>query len=1241
MSTGFSENPISDNDIVESSHSPIEETDFTQQSTSPPLGDKTTQPSTPPHSSSPILQPTATILTDTQAEIQKPEETQPIQPEFTEIITDRNKLEHCVQLDSSTNFVSKESSLDRENCDNNMTNQDDRGNISPNWIPEQHYNVYTCSTTTPSSQTVLRLKQYYTSLEESTKPCETKLTETNNNNRNSRNGRSLRKLRRNTFDRSSHRSNSKNNGEQADHIENFSSFKDEKVNTSVEEMRKLFESGRFTDHNKKQTVAETVVTSKEQNEKSNDLNSSKPFKVIKSLPENTVEFHSRPPKFRTPSPKPFNLPTPPPLPLPPAIESVNKSYEINGVTNNNISSTNKVRNKMKCKNKNYSSCWSQPAKPILSMSLPFRSRSLAIDRKSDLTHGNRGGSLSRYRACSITQRSLSPLPNTLSFKDDQIDKAAKTNFSKSSDLKCSRLNNFTDTNTKNTEFGKQESNHSTVHCNVCNVKPDQIVCMNPSSTDGVYVRSAVVYERVNGKPLSKEPKNFITTYVVSKWPSPSQATVQATNLWVAEQSLQQYDQRLPTPYRTQALSKLNTTAQSSESKEIQLYHSSPVDNLAKPKKNTMQQKDRSLVVQPRIKFDQHDHTRTFTHTRNRSLSPQPLPTPPSTELHPHILRCTSGQCSPSHQSRISQSFVDKPNNLDKVQRSTYHRPYLSRSWSVKSLSPPPPFRSQWLSSMSASRSRQKIFDKFHSLTRDMHPRINAESFCKHHRGREPNRIINCTKHRSCIESYRRESARRLRNHEKRDWVKRAEEISDDRQKYHELRGSWSPPVMRSPPSATPNNMEERTEKEIQRYIRQHSPPARSPRVSIPRYSSYYPQEYVKSLDKGIQCDSVEAGGCAYQAIDKYADDCIDTTPIAEDFDKKRAYFEELIKINRNLAQCSFCSDCYHCSPGQTPKLSAYSSWDSEINNLNSQNNLVTKRDFYSKDQPSHYQYNRHQQENHYGKHHQRHISHFQKPNKNSAYNCHEYNHNPYPGTKHHYNIYGTNNNNHHFALGEPQQYASNTYLPFENPASVEHDTNYSHLDKTLMNQPTVNSIKHDYYAKAINAMPKVAPNPPTYSNNNDNSNFYNYQEPYESFVRYRNISPLRIELEDSPNPISPYNNQFMTQRPHKIRKTIHSPPCRFANYTANENYNLSNYQEHEKQRGESLESLHCEQNEYIDDQPKFYGRGKQNVQALDKQAVEYNSRIDSVESITSPDRHQPLRRSHSDRFSYFMPRTSW
>ncbi|VDP63115.1 unnamed protein product, partial [Schistosoma curassoni] len=315
--------------------------------------------------------------------------------------------------------------------------------------------------------------------------------------------------------------------------------------------------------------------------------------------------------------------------------------------------------------------------------------------------------------------------------------------------------------------------------------------------------------------------------------------------------------------------------------------------------------------------------------------------------------------------------------------------------------------------------------------------------------------------------------------------------------------------------------------------------------------------------------------------------------------------------NRNLAQCSFCSDCYHCSPGQTPKLSAYSSWDSEINNLNSQNNLVTKRDFYSKDQPSHYQYNRHQQENHYGKHHQRHISHFQKPNKNSAYNCHEYNHNPYPGTKHHYNIYGTNNNNHHFALGEPQQYASNTYLPFENPAFVEHDTNYSHLDKTSMNQPTVNSIKHDYYAKAINAMPKVAPNPPTYSNNNDNSNFYNYQEPYESFVRYRNISPLRIELEDSPNPISPYSNQFTTQRPYKIRKTIHSPPCRFANYTANENYNLSNYQEHEKQR------------------------------ALDKQAVEYNSRIDSVESITSPDRHQPLRRSHSDRFSYFMPRTSW
>ncbi|CAH8583629.1 unnamed protein product [Schistosoma turkestanicum] len=1240
MSAEFSENPLSDNETIESRHSPVEEIASIQQSASPPLEDRPTRQSTPSYASSTPLQPVTTAPIDTQSETQILEETQPIQPELTEVITDRNKLQQRVDLNSSTNFPSRRPSLDRENSDKTMTNQGDReNNISSNWIPEQQCNVYACSTTTPSSQSVLRLKQYYTSLEESTKLDGAKTTEINND-KNSHNERSLHKIRRNTFDRSLHRSSLKTNGKQAEFSEDFSPLQNEKLHISVEEMRKLFESGFFSDPNRKHRAAETIVTLVKQNEQSNNLNNSKSVEPIKSFPMNVTEYYSRPPKFRTPSPKRFNLPTPPPLPLPPSTEFVDKSYEIYNVTNNNISNTNRLKNKMICKNKNYSSCWSQPAKPILSMSLPYRSRSLAIDKKSDRTYGNRGGSLSRYRACSITQRSLSPIPNTLSFKDNQTNKTAKNYFPKSSDLKCWKFNNCADTNAKNTEFEKQEPNHSIVYCNESDVKPDQIVCMNPSSTDGVYVRSAVVYERVNEKPLSKEPKNFITTYVISKWPSPSQATVQATNLWVAEQSLQQYNQRSSTPHRTQALSKLSTTARPTASKDIQLYQSIPADNPSKLKKTTTQQKDRSLVVQPRIKFDQHDHTRTFTHTRNRSLSPQPLPTPPPTELHPHILRCTSNQCSPSHQSHISQSFMNRSNNPDRMRRSTYHRPYLSRSWSVKSLSPPPPFRSQWLSSMSASRSRQKIFNKSHSLTRDRSLRTNAESFCKQHRGREPNRIINCTKHRSCIESYRMENARRVQNCEKKEWIKRAREISEDRQKYHELRGSWSPPAIRSPPSSTPNNIEERTEREIQKYIKQQSPPARSPRIAIPKCSMYYPQEYVKSLDKGIQCDSVEADENERQIIDQFPNDCIDTTPIAEDFDKKREYFEELIKMNRNLAQCSFCSDCYHCSPGQTPKLSAYSSWDSEINNLNSQNNLFVKRDFYTKHQPSHYQYQRHQKENHNEEYYQQQISHFQKPDLNSAYNSDEHTHKRYQGTKCHYNIYSTDNDNNHYTLSEPQQYASNMYLPVENPAFVEHDTNYPYLDKTLMDQPSINSIKHDYYAKAINAMPKVAPNPPTYSNNDYNRNFYSYQEPYESFVRYRNISPLRVELEDSPNPTSTCNNQYMTERPYTIRKTTHSPPCRFATYTANEHH-ISNYQQHQKQQVESLESLHCEQNDYAEDQPKFFGRVKQIVQALDKQAAELNSRIDSVESIASPDRHRPLRRSHSDRFSYFMPRTSW
>ncbi|TNN13240.1 hypothetical protein EWB00_003059 [Schistosoma japonicum] len=1239
MSAGYSENLPSDNDIVESSHSLIDESASIQQSTSLHLEDKApSETQTPfPLNSSSTLQLTTKAQTTTQTETKHLQETQLDQQEFTEE-ADTDKLQQCVGLNSSDNYSSNEPSPNIVNSDNIMTRRDDIENMSPNWIPEQHYNIYSCSAMTPSSQSVFQLKQYYTNLEESTKPNGTKLTETNND-KNDHVERSLHKLRRNTFDRTLCQSDSKNNKEHFDDAEDFSPYKNDKIRTSVEELRKLFESGSFNNRKKSQTVGEILVTLVEQNEQANNLSRSKSFEPIKPLPKNPTEFHSRPPKFRTPSPKPFNLPTPPPLPLPPSMEFINKSYEIANVTYNNIENASEPKNKMGCRNKNYSSCWSQPAKPILSMSLPYRSRSLALDKKADLDYGNRQSSFTRYRACSITQRSLSPLPNTSSFKDDQINKSVKRTSTKSSDAKYWKLNkviNSDSNNTKNAVHEKQKPNQSIVRYDESGVKPDQIVCVNPSSTDGMYVRSAVVYERINEKPFSIEPKNFITTYVVSKWPSPSQATVQATNLWVAEQTLQQYNQRSSTPFRTRAISNLKNTDQPTETRDIQFYHS-PVDNAPKLKKTTKHQKDKTLTVHPRIKFDQNDHTRTFTHTNNKSLSPQPLPTPPPTGLHPHILRCTSGECSPSHQSRISQPFMKKFSYIDKGRHSPYYKPYLSRSWSVKSLSPPPPFRSQWLSSMSTSRSRQKIFDKSYSLTCDPYHKSNVELSCKGHKSREPNRVINCTKHRSCIESYHMENARRLRNREKTKWIKRAEEISEDRQKYHELRGSWSPPLMRSPPRETPNNMEERTEKEIRKYIRQHSPPSRSPRVAFPRHSSYYPQEYVKSLDKGIQCDTVGGDGGEHQITKLFVNDCIDTTPIAEDFDKKRAYFEELIKTNKNIAQCSFCSDCYHCSPSQTPKLSAYSSWDSEINHLNSQNNLFLKRDCYTKDQPDRYHNLRHEQVNqeyHSKKQYQQKISNYYNHSQNVDYNPQECIHNRYPGAKYHNNIHSSNNNNPHFTLDEPEQYTSNTNLRFENPALEERDTNYTYLNNQFMDQPS-NFTKHDYYAKGVNAMPKVAPNPPTNSNYNNNNDFYSYNEPYDSFVKYRNISPLRVELEDSP-----YNNQYTTQQPYKIQKTIHSPPCRFSAYTKNDNYDLPRYQ-HNQQHGESLESLHCEQNDYANDQPKFYGRVKQIVQALDKQAAEFNSRIDSVESVTSPNRHRPLRRSHSDRFSYLMPRTSW
>ncbi|CAH8871533.1 unnamed protein product [Trichobilharzia szidati] len=1227
----------SDNEIIESGHLPTEE--LAETATAHP---EHTILQFSPTKTLPLVLPVSVTLPSTTAIPLQTEIEQHGYQESFELIENREKLQDYTEVNSLINPLAAEEISDKENRGEIMTSHDNRRDISPEWIPEQHYNVYTCSTVTPSSQSVLQLRQYYTNLEQSTKLNGSRITESNNteNNHNNTERKSIRKLRRNTFDKSSQPSSLNSQIGQIDPAEAFGLQKDDKVRISVEELRKLFESGAFNDYSRNQKAGETTPISPEQNENSNHLNRSQSFEPIKSVPANSVEFHSRPPKFRTPSPKPCNLPTPPPLPLPPSMEFVDKSYEIT-----NESDISKPRNKMRHKNKNYSSCWSQPAKPILSMSLPYRSRSLALDRKSEPIHTNRGSSLSRYRACSITQRSLSPLPSSVLVKEEQLKEQAQNTSSKFTNNKNPRMKTNTSKGLNtNLELGKQNVNQALVHYDEYNLKPDQIVCVNPSSTDGVYVRSAVVYERVNDKPFPTEPKNFITTYVVSKWPSPSQATVQATNLWVAEQSLQQYRQKKSTPYRSQTISKSNTIVPSNEPKALQPYDKGRVRSPVHLKKTTIQQKDRSPVTQPRIKFDQCNQR--YDHVRNTSLSPQPLPTPPPSELHPQILRCTSGQCSPTRQRRISQPCISKPTHLDRSQFPTRHRPYLSRSWSVKSLSPPPPFRSQWLSSMSHSRSRQKIFDKSYSLIQEGHQKPCGEKTYKQYQSEELNRIINCTKHRSCVESHRVENARRFRDRQKKQWVKRAEEISEDRLKYHELRGSWSPPGMRSPPRLTPNNMEECTEREIQRYVRQHSPPARSPRVAFPRYSSCYPQEYVKSLDKGIQCDSVDGYDNTCETLGHFMNDCVDTTPIAEDFDRKRAYFEELIRVNRNLAQCSFCSDCYHCSPGQTPKLSAYSSWDSEINNLNSQNNLLVKRDCYTKNQATNHHQQHHNEEYHHLQQQQQ-LTYFKKPMQNLDYSYHEYsnNDNHYSSTKYQ-NRNGNNNKSiYPVTLSEPQQYASNTYLPFENHVYVEQDSYYPCLDKSLMSYPNISSTKHDYYAKAMNSMPKVAPNPPTYSNNNY-SNMYNYYTPYESVVRYRNISPLCVELEGSPNLTSPHNPS-VNPRSHIIRKTNHSPPCRFSSYATNQQHNSMNFRSHTQQsdhqlrHGDSLESLHCEQNEYAEDQLKYYGRVKQIVQVLDKQAAEFNSHVNPVESVASPNRHRPLRRSHSDRFSYLMPRTSW
>ena len=127
--------------------------------------------------------------------------------------------------------------------------------------------------------------------------------------------------------------------------------------------------------------------------------------------------------------------------------------------------------------------------------------------------------------------------------------------------------------------------------------------------------------------------------------------------------------------------------------------------------------------------------------------------------------------------------------------------------------------------------------------------------------------------------------------------------------------------------------------------------------------------------------------------------------------------------------------------------------------------------------------------------------------------------------------------------------------------------------------------------------------------------------------------PLHVELAQSPRMLDNGTQYQPNQYDYVYRGGVHSPPCRFSYATNRQNKNY--------QRDGSMESLHCDQYDTNQDVPFCRGRVKEIVKELDKQAVAYNMKLNSGDYYSAPDLRRSLRRSESERFSYFMPQISW
>ncbi|KAF7259693.1 hypothetical protein EG68_02355 [Paragonimus skrjabini miyazakii] len=889
------------------------------------------------------------------------------------------------------------------------------------------------------------------------------------------------------------------------------------TSASVEELRQIFESGEMRTFERTHSLGHTVSP-----KPSIDQQPLRPSRVHHAK---SVEFFSRPPKYRTPSPRhQSNLPTPPPLPLPPSPELIEAHFRRDRRDPRRYVNT-------KCRAPtNFVTSFNQSAQPIISMGLPYRS----------------SGSIRPQTEIKSSDKSVQSPCRTL--------------------VSTGVNHKWSDTD---------------------------VIRLSPNETDGVYVRSAVVYERVADQSQPGGPRHYVTTYVVSPGPYPSKSTVQATNLWVAENALLSVDkdQNLP-PYRTNTLSRPEPNYTQPPIESFGRNHSSTIST-RQPSGRTRctNQRPRSLTVTS-------SEPRKCLRVSTRPSTPQPLPTPPSASLHPYILKCASQDGSPDRSTQVVFTGVDKAVqcNNHRVQSSS-----PARSWSVKSLSPPP-FRTPWLSSLKFSKSKQNSDCRQHTEveTYEEDGCYNlSKSYPVTHRykpNEERNKVLSVWNSGQPRElgPYRMEKARTRAARERREWTRRAETLSRERRAYHEMRGSWSPPHIKSPARRIKNDLEEDTEREIRTLVKQNRPLSPVPLSHRIVYVDHRGTQTPSQKHEEVQCgDQFRMN--KHEPTD-YEETGVDTTPITENFDAKREFFEQLIRTNQMLARCSFCSDCYHCPPEQIPRYSSYSSWDSDLQNaaysaVVAQRSNETQTEFpvqnlLSKDRSDPYDcavnhsVSKYSLDVNFDKEMARPIKNYQR----------------------------IDTVNEPIWAG-PQQYVSSLYMSSQLPHSTRWDmVNNRSFDRNQNTAGESISMQHEYYAKPQNAMPKVAPNPPV-DKEIVHTTQYNRWEP----AHLRHPTKMsHAELVHSPTATGGPRNTVvcLTRQDYPIRSGMHSPPCRF--YTHNQQT--------------SLESLHDVSTTSAADLAAYRGRVKQIVGELNERTFNRQHSSESLEMYPAEVNHN-LRRS--------------